>query len=232
MIDKSNLPRHVAIIMDGNGRWAKMRHLPKIAGHRHGIESVRRVVEYCRKLGIPVLTVYAFSTENWKRPKREVNALMGFIEEYLKKELDNFKKNQIRLNCIGRLDRLPPRIKKSIDEAMEETKSFSKLIFNVALNYGARSEIVDAVNKIIDSGRERIDEESFNQFLYTKGLPDPDLLIRTSGEMRLSNFLLWQISYTEFYFTQKLWPDFTKEDLEKAIEAYQKRNRRYGGNEE
>lgn len=228
MIDKTNLPKHIAIIMDGNGRWAGMRHLPKIVGHRQGIESVRRVVEYCRETGIPILTVYAFSTENWKRPKKEVEALMGFIKEYLKKELDNFKKNKIRFNCIGRLNELPPSVKKSIEEAMKETKEYSELVFNVALNYGARSEIVDAVNRILKDGRKRIDERAFGQFLYTRDLPDPDLLIRTSGEMRISNFLLWQASYSEFYFTKKLWPDFKKEDLEKAIEAYQKRDRRFG----
>lgn len=227
-MNKNNLPKHLAIIMDGNGRWARKRHLPKIMGHRQGIESVRKTVEYCREIGIPVLTVYAFSTENWKRPKREIDALMGFVKEYIEKEIDNFKKNQIRFNCLGRLNGLPPSVKKRITWAMDETKEYSKLIFNVALNYGARSEIVHAVNKILSEGRRHIDEQTFGQFLYTKGLPDPDLLIRTSGEMRISNFLLWQLSYTEFYFTPKLWPDFEKIDLEKAVEAYQKRNRRFG----
>ncbi|MBL7069739.1 MAG: isoprenyl transferase [Candidatus Omnitrophica bacterium] len=228
-MDKSNLPKHIAIIMDGNGRWAAKHGLPKIAGHRQGIESLKGIIEHCRNIGISVLTVYAFSTENWNRPKKEVGALMGFIGEYIDREIDNFRKNEIRFNCIGRLGQLPAGAREKVRWAMEETKDYSGLIFNVALNYGGRAEIVDAINRILAEGHKNIDEESFGQFLYTKGLPDPDLLIRTSNEMRISNFLLWQASYSEFYFTKKLWPEFKKDDLEKAIEAYQNRERRFGG---
>ena len=198
-----SFPCHIAIIMDGNGRWAKKRGLPKMMGHRRGIQSIREIVLYCCKLGISILTVYAFSTENWKRPKKEVDNLMGFVKEYIDKELDNFKKNEIYFNCIGRLQDLPPDVKEKIDFAREATKKNKKLIFNVALNYGGRSEIVDAVNNILQEGRRSIDEKNFGDFLYTGGQPDPDLLIRTSGEQRISNFLLWQLSYTEFYFTDK-----------------------------
>ena len=229
MIDNNSLPHHIAIIMDGNGRWAKARGLPKMAGHRQGIESVRAAVEYCREKGIRILTVYAFSTENWKRPEEEVKTLMGFVKEYVAKEIDNFKKNQVRFNCIGRLDKLSPSVKESIEYMMEETKGCKELIFTLAINYGARSEIVDAVNKILDNGIKHVDEKDFSRFLYTRDLPDPDLLIRTSGEMRISNFLLWQVSYAEFYFTEKLWPDFRKPDLEEAVKTYQNRSRRFGG---
>lgn len=229
MIDTKCLPRHIAIIMDGNGRWAAKKGLPKIEGHRRGIDSLREAVTFCREIGIPVLTVYAFSSENWKRPKREVETLMGFVGKYLDIELANFKKNEIRLNFIGRLNELPATVEKRVRDAMEETKGFSKLVFNVALNYGSRSEIVDAVNKILSLDRKKVDEDTFGNFLYTGGQPDPDLLIRTSGEMRISNFLLWQASYAEFYFTNTLWPDFRRKSLEKAIEEYQKRERRYGG---
>lgn len=225
---RNMLPKHIAIIMDGNGRWAKMRGLPKIAGHRRGIESVRAIVKGCREIGILVLTIYAFSTENWKRPKREVDALMGFIKGCIEKEINTFKADEIRFNWIGRPDGLPPSVRMSIKRAESQTRRYSKLIFNVALNYGSRAEIVDAVNRILSEGKKHIDEESFSNFLYTRGLPDPDLVIRTSGEMRISNFLLWQASYAEFYFTKRLWPDFRKADLEKAIETYQTRQRRFG----
>lgn len=229
MIDKKGLPKHIAIIMDGNGRWAKRLGFPKKAGHKKGIESVKKIVEHCRELGIPFLTVYAFSTENWKRPKEEVGALMGFVNEYIDKELPGFKKNQVRFNCIGRLNGLPKEVREKIEYAMNETKAYSNLTFNVALNYGGRSEIVDAVNTILKERPQEINEETFGNFLYTKGMPDPDLLIRTSGEMRISNFLLWQVSYAEFYFTKKLWPDFKRADLEEAIKVYQERGRRFGG---
>jgi len=214
--------------MDGNGRWAAKRRLPKIFGHKQGMESLKKVMEHCRKIGVKVLTVYAFSTENWSRPEKEVNALMGFISEYIDKEIENLKKNQTRFNCIGRIDSLPKAAQEKIRWAMDQTKGHSRLVFNAAINYGGRAEIIDAVNKIIDSKKKSIDEGSFNAFLYTRDLPDPDLLIRTSGELRLSNFLLWQASYSEFYFTEKLWPDFKERDLEKAIAEYQKRQRRYG----
>lgn len=228
MATKEVLPKHIAIIMDGNGRWAKERRLPKMAGHREGIESLKEIVRCCHDRGISVLTVYAFSTENWKRPKLEVDTLMGFVKKYLDLELKNFKEKEIRLNFIGRLDKLPVSVQKEINAAMEETKGFSRLIFNVALNYGSRSEIIDAVNDILRQGRKDINEDTFGEFLYTKGLPDPDLLIRTSGEMRVSNFLLWQLSYAEFYFTKTLWPDFRESELEKAIGAFQNRDRRFG----
>lgn len=228
MTQEAVLPKHIAIIMDGNGRWAKERRLPKMAGHREGIESLREIVRCCHDKGISVLTVYAFSTENWKRPKLEVDTLMGFVKKYLDLELKNFKEKEIRLNFIGRLDKLPASVRKELDAAMEETKGFSRLIFNVALNYGSRSEIIDAVNDILKQGRKDINEDTFGEFLYTKGLPDPDLLIRTSGEMRVSNFLLWQLSYAEFYFTKTLWPDFRESELEKAIGAFQNRDRRFG----
>ncbi|MEE8360101.1 MAG: isoprenyl transferase [Candidatus Omnitrophota bacterium] len=228
-MNKTELPRHIAIIMDGNGRWARMRGLPKMVGHREGVESLRDIVTYCRETGISILTVYAFSTENWKRSKREVDTLMGFVKKYLDIELKNFKKNEIRLNFIGRLNELPPSVERDIRAGMDQTKGYSKMLFNIALNYGARSEIVDAVNEILRERHKSVDEEGFASFLYTKGQPDPDLLIRTSGEMRISNFLLWQLSYSELYFTDKLWPEFRKKDLAKAIEIYQNRKRRYGG---
>ena len=229
MIDKTRLPRHIAIIMDGNGRWAQDRGLPKTAGHKAGVESVRHIVTYCRRIGVPYLTVYAFSTENWTRPKHEVSTLMGLVKKYLALELKSFKKNDIRLNCIGRLDGLPASVEKEIRSAMEKTESCGSMTFTVALNYGSRGEIVDAVNRIVREGHRFVDEKAFRGFLYTKDMPDPDLVIRTSGEMRISNFLLWQASYSELYFTEKLWPDFRASDLDEAIEEYQKRDRRFGG---
>lgn len=227
-MQNADLPKHIAIIMDGNRRWAKKRHLPVIMGHRAGIDSVRRTLKGCLKLNIPMLTIYAFSTENWSRPKREVDMLMGFMGEYIDKELGKLKTNGIKLNFIGRLKELPDSVRKKVERAMEVTQNNSKLSFNVALNYGARSEIVDAVKRVIDEKRHDINENNFSDFLYTRGLADPDLLIRTSGEHRLSNFLLWQLSYSELYFTKVLWPDFGRRHLIKAIEAYSKRNRRFG----
>lgn len=228
MPDKKNLPKHIAIIMDGNRRWAKKKGLPKIMGHQSGIDSVTEAAETCLELGVPVLSIYAFSTENWSRSKNEVDALMSYIEEYITRELDNFKAKGVRLNCIGRIEGLPGFVRDSLKRAMEETRGNSKLIFNVALNYGARSEIVDAVKKIIDEGEREIDEKNFGDYLYTKGMADPDLLIRTSGEHRISNFMLWQVSYAELYFAEKLWPEFKRRDLIKAIKVFQKRQRRFG----
>lgn len=228
MLDDKNLPRHIAIIMDGNGRWAKRHHLPKLAGHREGTKSVKEIVTHCRQIGIGVLTVYAFSTENWKRPKREVDTLMDLLSEYIDRELENLKKNEIRLNFIGDLTSLPLSVRKKAEWAMHQTKECSKMVFNVAVNYGGRSEIVMAIKKILQENRKDIDEQRFSDFLYTKGLPDPDLLIRTSGEMRISNFLLWQSAYTEFYFTKTMWPEFKKSDLDRAIESYQERQRHFG----
>ncbi len=234
MLDKNNLPRHIAIIMDGNGRWAKLRGLPRIMGHSAGIKAVREVIKSSRELGIKYVTLYAFSIENWKRPKEEVRMLMGFLNEYIDKELASFVKNDIRLNVIGRMSGLPDYVRPKLSKAMEKTKDCASMTLNVALNYSGRSEIVDAAKKfaeLVKSGRREIsdlDEESFSGLLYTKGQPDPDLLIRTSGEMRISNFLLWQISYSELYVTPKLWPDFRKKDLEEAIAVYRKRERRFG----
>lgn len=234
MIDKKNLPRHIAIIMDGNGRWAKKRHLPRLLGHRQGAQNVDRITETCAALGIEALTLYSFSTENWKRSQDEISGLMDILYEYLKKKYPKFKKNNIRLNTIGRLDMLPLVARDKLIEVIEKTSSHTGMVLTLALSYGARQEIVDATKKIIGEVKEGrlslddIDEEVFSSFLYTKGLPDVDLLIRTSGEMRISNFLLWQLSYAEIIFTKVLWPDFSKEDLYAAIEDYQGRERRFG----
>ncbi|MBI2447062.1 MAG: di-trans,poly-cis-decaprenylcistransferase [Candidatus Omnitrophica bacterium] len=247
MLEKNNLPRHIAIIMDGNGRWAKMRGLPRVMGHKVGIESVRVIVKECVRLNVEVLTLYAFSAENWKRPRKEVETLMRFLHrkevetlmrflhKFLQKEIDELNSNNIRLNAIGRWQELPPFVRDRLMETIAQLKDNTGLILNLALNYGGRSEIVDGIKGIVRDIREgRVDEEDINEemfckYLYTANLPDPDLLIRTSGEMRVSNFLLYQISYSEIYVTSKLWPDFRKEDLDKAIMDYQKRIRRYGG---
>ena len=234
-LDKSRLPYHVAIIMDGNGRWAQERNLPRSVGHRTGMESLRTVVKLCSQLGIKILTVYAFSTENWKRPQEEVSVLMGVLYEYIKKELDELNREQVQVRVIGRLKELPARAQQEIKRAVELTANNNKLIFNIALNYGGRAEIVDAVRKLASlaiEGKidpEEITEELMQQYLYTADLPDPDLLIRPAGEKRISNFLLWQIAYTEFYFTEVYWPDFREEDFLKALDAYQNRKRRFGG---
>ena len=230
-----NNPKHVAIIMDGNGRWAAKRGLPRIAGHRAGAKSVQEAVSAAKELGVKILTLYTFSTENWKRPKYEINALFRLLESYIDRESDNLKKNNIRLSVIGKLSGLPESVVNKLNMVMEKTKNNDSLILNLALNYGSRTEIVDAVRNIAAdclTGKmmpENIDENVFTNYLYTKDIPDPDLLIRTSGEMRLSNFLLWQMSYTEIYVTKKLWPDFTKKDFKKAMLEYRKRERRYGG---
>lgn len=233
-MNKNNLPTHIAIIMDGNGRWAKERGLPKIMGHRQGVEAVQKTVEACAEIGIKVLTLYTFSKENWQRPKEEVNALMMLLNEFIDKEKDNLKKKNIRLNIIGRIEDLPQTLVKKLKELIEATRCNTGLILNMALSYGSRSEIVEATKRLSNEvilGKIRpgeIDENLFSKYLWTAGLPDPDLLIRTSGEMRVSNFLLWQISYAELYFTEKFWPDFDKGDLLKAIQEYQKRIRRFG----
>jgi undecaprenyl diphosphate synthase len=233
-IDFARLPRHIAIIMDGNGRWARTRSLPRVAGHRAGIAAVRDVVETSARLGCQVLTLYAFSLENWKRPRREVDMLMDLLREYLRKELNTLHENNIAFNVIGRVDELGPAIRRELQDGMEATRGNSGLLFNIALSYGGRAEIVDAVNRILaDRGRpgaaaERIDETAFASYLYTAGQPDPDLLIRTSGELRISNFLLWQIAYAEIWVTETLWPDFRRRELLQAIVDYQKRERRYG----
>jgi undecaprenyl diphosphate synthase len=229
LINRQALPAHIAVIMDGNGRWARKRGLPRIAGHRAGIKAVREVLEGSAELGISVLTLYAFSVENWKRPAGEVRTLMLLLREYLDREIDNLDRNNIRFQTIGRTDRLEPAVREELEKAVARTRNNTGLKFVVALNYGGRAEIVDAINRILAMRRESVDEAEFSSHLYTAGLPDPDLLIRTSGEMRLSNFLLWQIAYTEIYVTDTLWPDFSRKDLYEAIIAFQKRERRYGG---
>ena len=233
-VDKSNLPRHIAIIMDGNGRWAQNHSLGRIAGHRKGTESVRSIVEACRRIGIHYLTLYAFSSENWSRPEKEVNALMALLERYLKSELKTMTKNSIRLLAIGDTGALPSRVRGVLDETIAKTAGNTEMTLILALNYGSHDEILQAVRKIAEDAKmgviesPAITEESFADYLHTKGIPDPDLLIRTSGEYRLSNFLLWQMAYTEFYFTETLWPDFREEQLIEAILEYQKRERRFG----
>jgi undecaprenyl diphosphate synthase len=225
------LPAHVAIIMDGNGRWAARRHLPRVEGHRAAIESVREVVETSARLGIRVLTLYAFSVENWKRPATEVNMLMTLLKRYLRLELDTINRNNIRFAVIGRTDELAPDVLDELSAGQQATESNSGMLFNIALNYGGRAEIVDAARRAIEAGiaPADLDERTFAGYLYTAGQPDPDLLIRTSGEMRISNFLLWQIAYAEIWVTDTLWPDFRRRHLLEAIVAYQKRDRRYGG---
>ncbi len=229
------LPRHIAIIMDGNGRWAQKRALPRSMGHRAGVEALREIVKTCSKLEIKILTVYAFSTENWKRPKDEVGVLMDLLIEYLRKELQELHENKVVIRSMGKMSDLPLRAQKEIAQAIKRTRDNTGLIFNIALNYGGRAEIIDAVKSIskeVLSGKiriEEIDEQCFSKSLYTQGLPEPDLLIRTSGEMRLSNFLLWQLAYTEIVVVEELWPDFDQKALLKAIIEYQKRERRFGG---
>ncbi|MBI1788483.1 MAG: isoprenyl transferase [Acidobacteria bacterium] len=235
-LDPARLPAHIAIIMDGNGRWAKRRSLPRVAGHKAGIGPVRATVETCARLGIQVLTLYAFSVENWKRPRAEVETLWRLLRFYLRRELPDLQKNGIRLEAIGRLDALPAQVRAELEEVIEATSRNHGLLVNLAINYGGRSELVDAINAILDAARIegtldglKVDEEMIARRLYTGQSPDPDLLIRTSGEMRISNFLLWQIAYSELYITETLWPDFTRSDLLRAILDFQKRDRRFGG---
>jgi len=232
-IDLDRLPQHIAMIMDGNGRWAQRRRLPRIAGHRAGIRAVRQAVEACARLGVPYLTLYAFSVENWKRPRTEIKLLMNLLREYLKKEIGELNKQNIRLGVIGRIQALPEPVQRDLQNALEKTQCNTGLRLTLALNYGARAELVDAVRDLIakvkHDGAVTIDEGTLSDHLYTRELPDPDLLIRTSGELRLSNFLLWQAAYAEIWVTDTLWPDFTQRDLFQAIIDYQKRERRYGG---
>jgi undecaprenyl diphosphate synthase len=230
-IQFDRLPVHVAIIMDGNGRWAAQRHLPRVEGHRAGIDAVRDSVETAARLGIQVLTLYAFSMENWKRPASEVGTLMQLLKRYLRSELDTLLSNDIRFRVIGRMEDLSPDIQDELHAAIQRTSGSRGMLFNIALNYGGRAEIVDAARRAMASGvrPEDLDEQRFASFLYTAGQPDPDLLIRTSGEMRVSNYLLWQIAYSEIYVTDTLWPDFRRRHLIEAVLAYQKRERRYGG---
>ncbi|MDN5294075.1 MAG: undecaprenyl diphosphate synthase [Eubacteriales bacterium] len=234
-IDPARLPVHVAIIMDGNGRWAARRGLPRSAGHRAGVESLRETVELCCELGIKYLTVYAFSTENWKRPAEEVNTLMNLLVEYLERELPRLQEQGVRLHPIGRLEDLPPHAREALAKAVAVTAANDRLILNLAINYGGRDEITRAARRIardVCQGRvkiEEIDEQLVASYLDTAGQPDPDLLIRSSGEQRMSNFLLWQSAYTEFWLTPVFWPDFRRQHLLEAIVAYQQRQRRFGG---
>ena len=230
-VDFARLPAHVAVIMDGNGRWAAQRHLPRVEGHRAGIDSVRDAVELSARLGVGVLTLYAFSVENWKRPPTEVAVLMGLLKRYLRLELDTLMRHNIRFRVIGRDTELSTEIRRELELGIERTESNTGMLFNIALNYGGRAEIVDAARQAIraEISPGDLDEERFGDLLYTAGQPDPDLLIRTSGEMRVSNFLLWQIAYSEIWVTDTLWPDFRASHLLEGILAYQQRDRRYGG---
>jgi len=236
-LDPTRLPKHIAIIMDGNGRWARKRHLPRVAGHRAGVTSVRYTVECASRIGIPSLTLYAFSEENWRRrPKAEVDFLMKLLSRYLKQEVPTLHKNNVRLQYIGRLHELPPFVQEKMDWARNETSRNTGMVLTLALNYSARSELVDAFQSMLQAAASnggiehlKIDEETISRHLYTSHLPDPDLVIRTSGEMRLSNFLLWQLAYAEICVTPTLWPEFRGVHLLEGIAEYQKRDRRYGG---
>lgn len=235
-IHPDRLPAHIAIIMDGNGRWANRRNMPRVAGHQAGIDPVRNTVETCARLGIEALTLYAFSVENWKRPRHEIETLWRLLRFYLRRELPELMENNIRLIAIGRIEALPPQVRRELEEVEQATALNTGLQVNLAINYGGRAEIVDAVNAILDRARLEgaletleISESLIQEHLYTSAIPDPDLLIRTSGEMRISNFLLWQIAYAELYVTETLWPDFKRTDLLQAILDYQKRDRRFGG---
>lgn len=232
-LEKSdNLPRHIAIIMDGNGRWAKKRRLPRLAGHQAGREPVRVAIRTCARIGIRYLSLYTFSLENWARPRAEVAGLMRFLEEVLKREYLELNENGVQLRVIGRTDMLPDSTRKVLDATIAKLANNSRLVLTLAVSYGGRAEIVDAVQKILAHdpplAPESIDEETFRNFLYDGSVPDPDLLIRTSGEMRVSNFMLWQIAYSEIHVTDVLWPDFTQQQLIDGIRAYQARDRRYG----
>jgi undecaprenyl diphosphate synthase len=237
-IDFKRLPRHIAVIMDGNGRWARSRNLPRVEGHRAGIASVREIVETAARLELGVMTLYAFSVENWKRPRFEVATLMMLLKEYLRKELATLMDNNIRFTAIGRVEGLDPSVQRELKYAADQTARNSGLLFQIALNYGGRAEIVDTVNRIMAVLRERemsdaqIDEQFFSDHLYTANIDDPDLLIRTSGELRVSNFLLWQIAYAEIHVTKVLWPDFRRRDLFEAIIDFQSRDRRFGAVDE
>jgi undecaprenyl diphosphate synthase len=234
-LDLKRLPQHLAVIMDGNGRWAQHRHLPRVAGHRAGVKAAREIIESCARLKLPYLTLYAFSLENWRRPQAEVDFLMRLLREYLKRELPAIHKNNIRLLIIGRSEQLPDGVRKDIEYGMRMTARNTGMKLVVALNYGGRAELVDAFNAMLEHVRSnglsafQADEQTVSEHLYTSGLPDPDLLIRTSGEMRVSNFLLWQIAYAEIYVTETLWPDFSRARLLEALVDFQKRERRYGG---
>jgi undecaprenyl diphosphate synthase len=234
-VKSQELPSHIAIIMDGNGRWAQKRSLPRIAGHHEGMKVVRKITKLASQLGVKTLTVYAFSTENWKRPKREVDFLMKLPEEFLGTYLPELIEENVRVTMMGYKDKLPSHTQRAVGKAMEDTQDNTGLTLNFALNYGSRAEILDAVKQVLNDCNKgklevnKLDEEAFSNYLMTSSLPDPDLLIRTSGEIRLSNFMLWQLAYSEFWFTDVLWPDFSEEHLVEAIEVFQSRQRRFGG---
>lgn len=234
-IDMDNIPTHIAIIMDGNGRWAKSRFLPRTAGHKAGVEIIREVVKECQRLGVKHLTLYAFSTENWKRPKLEVEALMGLLVKYLRNEAKELHENNVKVTAIGFTDDLPGLCKKELENIKELTGNNTGVNLNLALNYGSRADIKNAIIDIVNDsksgklGINDIDDNTLKEYLSTKSIPDPDLLIRTSGELRLSNFLLWELAYSEFYFTDIHWPDFNRYELQKAVYTYQNRDRRFGG---
>jgi len=226
----SRIPTHIAIIMDGNGRWAKARGLPRLAGHRAGTENLRRILTACVEFGVKILTIWAFSTENWRRPQEEVRGLMDILEQVIDRELNELHKNGVRLRHIGRLEGISPHLQAKVHHAIELTKNNDRLTLNVAFNYGGKAEILDAVKRMIADGvaPDDVDEELFSRYLYTAGLPDPDMIIRTGNESRISNFMLWQGAYSEYYFTPVLWPDFDKEELRKALDDYARRERRFG----
>lgn len=234
-IDKKSIPNHIAIIMDGNGRWAKERNLPRTLGHKAGVETIRKIVKECNKLGVKYLTLYAFSTENWKRPKEEVDNLMDLLVEYLKNEFNELNDNGVVINHIGDISRLPKKCREELESAYERTKNNKGVVMNLALNYGGRAEIINGISLLCDDVKKGnlnpkdIDEALFSSYLYTNGMPDPDLIIRPSGEQRISNFLLWQCAYSEFWFSNINWPDFTEKDLHRAIFDFQNRDRRFGG---
>lgn len=225
------VPLHVAMIMDGNGRWAISRGLPRLAGHRAGTENLRRIIRASVEFGVKYLTIYAFSTENWGRPPEEVEGLMHILEDVIDKELDELHKEGVQLRHIGRLERLAPRLQEKVLYAIELTRNNTRLILNIAFNYGGRDEIVHAIQRIIEDGvpAEKVNNELVSQYLFTAGVPDPDLIIRTSGELRISNFLIWQAAYSEWYVTPTYWPDFDKEEYRRALEAFAQRDRRFGG---
>ena len=234
-LDEKNIPKHVAIIMDGNGRWAKQRNMPRTMGHKAGVETIRRILKEAQRLGVKYITLYAFSTENWKRPKEEVGALMKLLVQYFRLELNELHENGVVVNTIGDISKLPKECIEEIKKAKEKTKNNTGIVMNLALNYGGRDEIVRAVKlltKDVAEGKisgEEIDEKSIEKYLYTAGMPDPDMIIRPSGEQRLSNFLLWQCAYSEFWYSDINWPDFTEKDLRRAIFDFQNRDRRFGG---
>jgi undecaprenyl diphosphate synthase len=228
-LDPAKMPRHVAIIMDGNGRWAQSKHLPRLAGHKAGVDSVREIVRAASDLGIKALTLYSFSTENWLRPEQEVSDLMGLLAMALKREVAELDRNNVRLRAVGRIDGLPPAVRKELDRSIQTLSKNTGIELSLALNYGSRQELVDAVNKLVAEGAKKVSEEDISRALYTAPTPDPDLVIRTSGEMRVSNFLLWQIAYAELYVTPVLWPDFRRPQLIEALAEYQRRERRFGG---